>query len=81
VNVKKLVLNKKRVTLKKGKKYNLTVTLNPVTATNKITWSSSNKKVATVTSKGVVKAKKKGKATITVKSSNGKKATCKVTVK
>jgi hypothetical protein len=81
VNVKKLALNKKRVTLKKGKKYNLAVTMNPVTATNKITWTSSDKKVATVTSKGVVKAKKKGKATITAKSSNGKKATCKVTVK
>ena len=33
----------------------------------KVTYTSSNKKVATVTSKGVVKGIKKGKATITVK--------------
>lgn len=81
VNVKKLKLNKKNITLKKGKKFTLTVSKNPVTATNKIKWSSSNKKVATVNSKGVVKAKKKGKATIMVKASNGKKTTCKITVK
>lgn len=40
----------------------------PVTATSKITYSSSNKKVATVTSSGTITAKKAGKATITVKS-------------
>lgn len=38
------------------------------------------KKVATVTSKGVVKGLKKGTATITVQSGS-KKMTCKVTVK
>ena len=81
VNVKKLKLNKQNITLKKGKKFILTVSKNPITATNKVKWSSSNKKVATVNSKGVVKAKKKGKTTITVKASNGKKATCKITVK
>ena len=46
----------------------------------KITFKSSNKKVATVTSKGVVKGLKKGTATITVQSGS-KKMTCKVTVK
>lgn len=81
VNVKKLSLNEKKVTLKKGQRFTLTVSKNPITATNKIKWSSSNKRVATVNSKGVVKAKKKGKASITVKASNGKKATCKITVK
>lgn len=81
VNVKKLKLSEKKVTLKKGKKFKLTLLKNPVTATNKIKWSSSNKKVATVNSKGVVKAKKKGKTTITAKASNGKKAACKITVK
>ena len=46
-------------------------------------WKSSNTKVATVTSKGVVKAKKAGTVTITAtaKDGSGKKATCKVTVK
>lgn len=81
VKVKKLTLDRKNVTLKKGKKLTLKLTKNPVTATDKIKWSSSNEKVAVVSSKGVVKAKKKGKATIAVKSANGKKATCKVTVK
>ena len=45
------------------------------------TWSTSKKKVATVSKKGVVKGKKKGKATITVKTQNGKKAKVVVTVK
>ena len=45
----------------------------------KIKWSSSNKKVATVNSKGKVTAKKKGKATITAKV-GGKKYKCKVKV-
>ena len=46
----------------------------------KITYTSSNKKIATVTSKGVVKGIKKGKATITVKC-NGVSKKFKVTVK
>lgn len=42
---------------------------------------SSNKKVAKVTKNGVVKAVKKGKCKITVKTASGKKAVVKVTVK
>lgn len=81
VTLKSLALNKKKIVLKKRKKLQLIVKRKPVTATQKIKWKSSNEKVATVTSKGVVKAKKKGKATITVYSKNKKKATCKVIVK
>lgn len=81
VVTKSLKLNKKSYTLKKGAGFTLSVTRNPITATEKLTFSSSNKKVATVDKNGKVIAKKKGKATITVKTSNGKKATCKVTVK
>ena len=44
------------------------------------TYTSSNKNVATVNSKGVITAKKKGTAVITVKSGT-RKVTCKVTVK
>ena len=44
-------------------------------------WSSSDEEVATVTNKGKVTGKKKGKTTITVKTSYGFKATCEVTVK
>ena len=45
----------------------------------KATWKSSNPKVASVTSKGKVTAKKKGTATISAKV-NGKTYKCKVTV-
>lgn len=83
VNVKSVKLNKKTVSIKKGKTVKLKATLNPTNATNKkVTWKSSNKKVATVTSSGVVKGVKKGTATITVTTADGKKkASCKVTVK
>ena len=46
----------------------------------KITWSSSNKKVVSVSKKGKIKGLKKGKATITAKAKNRKKATLKVIV-
>lgn len=81
VTTKKLTLAKKKVTLKVKRKYTISVFRNPLTATEKLTFTSSNKKVATVNKKGIVTAKKKGKATITVKSSNGKKAKLTVTVK
>lgn len=45
-----------------------------------LTYSSSNKKVVSVTAKGKIKALKKGSAVITVKAENGKKRTLKVTV-
>lgn len=48
---------------------------------SKVKWSTSNKKVATVSSKGIVTGKKSGTATITAKTSNGKYASCTVTVK
>ena len=71
---------KSKETLKKGKKLTLKPVISPITSLEKVTYTSSNKKVATVNSKGVVTAKKKGTAKITVKS--GKKSyTIKVTVK
>ncbi len=81
VSAKKLTLNRKKATLKKGRKLALKATLTPVTATDKVKWTSSDKKKVSVTAKGVVKAKKKGKATITAKTPGGKKAVCKITVK
>ena len=79
ITVKKptMKLVKSSAKLKKGKKVTIKVKAAPV---SKVTFKSSNKKVATVSSKGVVKAKKKGTATITVKC-NGITKKFKVTVK
>ena len=60
----------KTLKLKKGKKTTLDPTLKPFTSKQKITYTSSNKKIVTVNAKGVVKAVKPGKAKITVKSGN-----------
>lgn len=79
ITVKKptMKLVKSSAKLKKGKKVTIKVKAAPV---SKVTFKSSNKKVATVSSKGVVKAKKKGTAIITVKC-NGITKKFKVTVK
>ena len=79
VKVKKpsFKLVKSSVKLKKGKKTTIRVKAAPV---SKVTYKTRNKKVATVNSKGVVTAKKKGTAKITVKC-NGITRTFKVTVK
>ena len=76
-----VALNKTTLTLDTGKTSNLKATVYPSNASNKkCTWSSSNTSVATVDKNGKVTAKKAGTATITVKTSNGKTANCKVTV-
>ena len=54
------------------------VKLNPVYSDNTITYKSANTKIATVTSKGVVKGIKVGKTTITITTNN--KKTKKVTI-
>ena len=73
-------LNRTKLTIKKGRKYTLKATL-PKGSLNTLKWTTSNGRIATVNSKGLVTGKKKGKATITVKTYNGKSAKCKVTVK
>ncbi|MCI9564544.1 MAG: hypothetical protein HFG30_00860 [Eubacterium sp.] len=74
----KMKLNKKKVTLYVGKKVKLKV--KNKTVKKKVKWKSTNKKVATVTKKGRVKAKKPGRATIIAKVGK-KKLKCKVVVK
>lgn len=67
-------------TMKRGAKLTLKPVLTPLTSQEKITYSSSNKNVAVVSSRGVITARKKGTARITVRS--GKKSyVIKVTVK
>ncbi len=72
----------KTVYLKKGGKVTLTAT---VTGTGKfskaVTWTSSKKAVATVSSKGVVKAKKAGTAKITAASKTNKAKKATITIK
>ena len=81
--VTNIKLNKTSVTLKKGNKLTLKATVYPKNANNRaVVWKSSNKKVATVSSKGIVKAVGNGTATITVTAKDGskKKASCKVNI-
>lgn len=83
VKVTKLRMNKTSVDLLKGKTVQLKVTVTPSNATNKaVTWTSSNKKIATVTSNGLVKAVRTGTVTITAKAKDGsgKKVTCRINV-
>ena len=65
--------------MKKGKKYKIKYSV--VSGAGKVTFKSSNKKVATVNAKGVVTTKKKGTAIITVKIANGNTKKVKITVK
>ena len=81
--VTKLTINKTKLTVKKGKTATLKVTVAPSSANDKsLKWTTSNKNIATVTQKGVVKGIKKGTVTITAaaRDGSGKKVTCKVTV-
>lgn len=78
--VKSIKLNKTSATIVIGNTLQLVKTITPSNATTKLTWSSNNSKVATVDGNGKVKAIAKGTATITVKTANGKKATCQVKV-
>lgn len=82
VKVKQIKLNKKSVTLTEGKSIQLKYTLTPKNTTQKkVSWSTSNKKVAKVSNGGKVTSVKRGTATITVTvNGTNKKARCKVTV-
>lgn len=80
--LKGLKLNKKKQLLGVKEKVKLKVTPMPEKARlGTLKWKSSNPKIASVSAKGVVTAKKKGKATITVTAANGLKATCTIRVK
>ncbi|MBR0400445.1 MAG: Ig-like domain-containing protein [Mogibacterium sp.] len=77
----KITLNAKSKTLTVGQTFKAKVKkVKPSKASKAVKWKSSNKKVATVSSKGVIKAKKAGKATITAVSKKNKKAKAKIKV-
>ena len=83
VNVKKapgkVTLNESAVVLETGDSVQLKATL-PKNTYSRITWTSSDESVATVTSKGKVVAVSAGTARITAATFNGKKASCTVRV-
>lgn len=79
--VTSVTLNKTTLSLDAGKTGKLTATVLPASAADKsITWSSSKTDVASVSSNGTVTAKKAGTAVITATATNGKSASCTVTV-
>ena len=69
-----------KVSLKAGKKCTLKPVLSPITSVQKVTYTTSDKTVASVSSKGVITAKKAGKVKITVKAGT-KKSVVTITVK
>lgn len=71
----------KKATIRRGRSLKVKVMFSKGCYSRKVTFSSSKKSVATVNSSGKVKAKKRGRTTITLKSFNGKKAYVRVTVR
>ena len=82
IPVTSVVINTKAKTMNVGKTFQLAAWPQPVNASNRaVTWTSSNTSVATVSATGLVTAKKKGTATITVKTVDaGYTETCTITV-
>lgn len=74
--------DKTSVTLTQGAKYAQKLTFTPNDVVKTMTWTSSDKSVATVSSDGVIQGKKIGTATITGTTTDGtkKSVSCKVTV-
>ncbi len=77
----KLRLNAKTKTIRAGWQFQIKAKFPKGTASNKLTYTSSRSSVASVSPTGKITAKKKGTATITVKTYNGKKAKMKIIVK
>jgi uncharacterized protein YjdB len=87
VKVVKKAVSATRITLPRTKSVSagstsrLAARVSPAGSTSTITWKSSNAKVLKVDRAGLVTAVRKGKATVTVRTSNGKTASCTVTVR
>lgn len=80
--VTSITLNAKSGNMKVGNTFTLKATVKPDNAIIKsVTWTSSNSKVASVSSSGKVTAKQPGTAVITGKTINGKAAKCTINVR
>jgi len=82
IPITSVTVNPTATTIKRGATAKITATINPANTTqNKtITWITSNSAVAKVNASGVVTGIGNGTATIMARTSNGKTATCRVTV-
>lgn len=82
--IKSVTLNKSSASINVGNSVTLSATVKRYSlfASKKVSWSSSNNSIATVSSKGVVTGKNAGTVTITATSvaDSSKKASCKITV-
>ncbi len=64
-----------------GDEFRLKTFIKPFNTTDRITFTSNNEAVATITDSGVIRAQEEGKATITARTSSGKKVSMIVTVR
>ena len=84
-NAKSVRVNKKKLSLKQGKKYRIRAKeikdVKPLRHHREVSYESAAPKIATVTKRGVVKAKKKGKCIVYAYAQNGKYRKIKVKVK
>ena len=79
VKATNVVLDKTELTLNRGMKYSLTMTVTPATFTDEVSWKSTNVDVVAIAEDGTVTAKGAGQATIKV-TVGDVSATCKVNV-
>lgn len=76
-----VTLNKTKLILGKGESIKLPIKVTPSSAYRQLTYQSANKKIAYVNKKGIIRTKKTGKTTITIKTKQGLKVKIKLTVK
>lgn len=81
VKTKRLQLENPIVYLKRNQTYSIKFSRTPITATDLVTYTSRNKKIATVNKYGKIKGIRKGTTYITVKAKSGAYVKCKVIVK
>lgn len=82
VEVESIKLDINEKSIEEGEEFTLSATIAPETATYKdIEWSSSDSNIASVDKNGKVTAIKEGECSVYAKSTNGKKAECKIIVK
>lgn len=76
-----ITINQQVETLLKGEEIQLEAVLEPASAIDKITWETSDEKIATISKKGLLKGVKAGTVTITVKGQDGQEYSMEIEVK